>query len=166
MIHDSSKSCDLRADLRSNAVAFETISASTLIDEPFGVPGKLVLNPWYDLQRDLRDATAGYTYGNTSVKVDVQPRRFTLSHAFGRRNHHRIVPTLSTKTGCFDLSYVRDLAGSGSVTTTWKPDDSIAVRWSEGDWDATIRAPLDGYFRIDGSGVKLSMKRSVGVSLY
>ena len=166
IVYDSSKLGGLRADLRSNAVAFDTILASTSIVAPFGVPGKLVVNPWYDLRRGVSDATVGYTYGNTSLKLDVEPRRFTLSHAFGRWNRHRIVPTLSTKTGCYDLSYIRDLAGSGSVTTTWKPDDSIAVRWSEGDWYATIHAPIERYFRVDGSGIKLSIKRSVGVSLY
>jgi len=157
------------AGLRSNSLALDahTVLASTSIDAPFGMPGKLVVNPRYDLQTRIPDATVGYSCKNTSLKMDVQQRRVTLSQTFGRGNRNRIVPTISTTTGDISLSYCRDLSGNGRVTTTFKPDDSVAVQWSDGDWDATIRAPLDGWFDMgDGSGVKLSMKRNVGVSLY
>lgn len=99
--------------------------------------------------------------------MDVQQRRFTLSQTFGRGNRNTIVPIVSTTTGDVSLSFSRDLSGNGRVTTTFKPDDSVAVQWSDGDWDATIRAPLEGWFwKGGGSGVKVSMKRNVGVSLY
>lgn len=140
--------------------------ASTSIDAPFGIPGKVVVNPRYDLQNRIPDATVGYAYNNTSLKIDAQQRRVTLSQAFGRRNRNRIIPTFYTKTGDICLSCSRDLSGGGRVTTVWKPDDSIALRWSDGDWDATIRSPLEGWFLKDGSGIKVSMKRNVGVSLY
>jgi hypothetical protein len=149
------------------ALNTHTVLASTSIDAPFGMPGKLVANPRYDLQKKIPDTTVGYSCKNTSLKMDVQQRRFTLSQTFGRGNRNTIVPIVSTTTGDVSLSFSRDLSGNGRVTTTFKPDDSVAVQWSDGDWDATIRAPLEGWFwKGGGSGVKVSMKRNVGVSLY
>lgn len=148
------------ADLHSNSIALDKVLASTTIDTPFG--GSLKLNPRYDLRSNVPDATIGYSFRNTNFKVDAQQKRFTLAHVFGK---NRVVPTVTASGRDFSVSYSRDLEESGQVTTTWTPDDAIAVQWTDGDWGATIRAPLEGYF-YKGGGIKVSMKRNVGVSLY
>ena len=148
------------------------------------MPGKFVVNPRYDLRNNVPDATVGYKCKETSLKMDVQEQRFSLSHLFGRNKRNEIAPTLSIRTGDFSVTYCRDLPltrgflsttvkpvnkdfsviyNRGKATTTFKPNDSIALQWSDGGWDAIICAPLEGYF--PNSGVKFSMKRNIGVSL-
>ena len=148
----------------NQSVAFDTVLASTSVNAPFGMPGKLTVNPRYDLQKKVPDATVGYSVDKTMLKMDVQKRQFTLSQIFGKKNRNQVVPTISTKTGDVSVSYSRDLVGSGKVTTTYKPDDSIAVKWTDGDWDATLRAPLEGW--LPKGGVKFGLKRNVGVSFF
>ena len=75
---------------------------------------------------------------------------------------NKISPTI-TAGGDFSLSYTRDVA-DGKLTTTWTPDDSIKLQWSDGGWDATIVAPLEGYYNTVG-GIKVNMKRTVDVPL-
>jgi len=152
-------------DLRSSSIAVNAALGSTTINRPFGMPGTISLNPRYDIQGGVPDATIGYSYEKTSLNVDAQSQRLTLSHIFGKDNSNQIVPSLSTKSKDFCVSYSRNLP-AGRVTTTWKPDDSIALQFSDGGWDATIRAPLEGNFLKAGSGFKLSVKRNVGISLF
>lgn len=146
--------------------------ASTSLDAPFGMPGSVTVNPRYDLRRKVPDATVGYSFRTTSVKIETRDRTVTLAHAFGKDNRNQLVPTLATTTkrgGGSSLSYVRDLGsggGSGKVTTSWTPNDSVAMLWTDGNWDATLRAPLEGFFGCKGGGVTLSMKQNIGVSLY
>lgn len=156
------------ADFQTKSLAVDKVMASTSIDKPFGIPGSLKINPRYDVQTKVPDATVGYSVSKfTSFKADAQQRRFTLAHTFGKKKRNQIVPTLSTQGKELSISYSRDLQnGSGRVTTTWTPDDSVALKWSDGDWDATIRAPLEGCFKYTGGSVKFSMKRNVGLSLY
>jgi hypothetical protein len=147
--------------------------ASTSIDAPY-IGGKLKINPRYDLRTNIPDATVGYSFRDTSFKVDGQSKKLTIAHIFAENN--KIIPSLTmSKPGPgglgkrilpqdFSLSYCRDLQTGGQVTTTWKPDDSISIRWNDGGWDATIRAPIEGYYKTNG-GIKVSMKQNIDVSL-
>eukprot|EP00532_Pseudo-nitzschia_australis_P009456 CAMPEP_0168180838 /NCGR_PEP_ID=MMETSP0139_2-20121125/10806_1 /TAXON_ID=44445 /ORGANISM="Pseudo-nitzschia australis, Strain 10249 10 AB" /LENGTH=281 /DNA_ID=CAMNT_0008101193 /DNA_START=221 /DNA_END=1067 /DNA_ORIENTATION=- len=136
------------ADLHSKFLTLDRVMASASIDTPLGMPGSLKVNPQYDLHSKVTDATAGYSFRNTSFKIEARRRKFTLAHVFGRENRNQIVPTLAATTAKnkdFGLSYSRDLSRgsiSSKVTTTWKPDDSISVQWTDGNLDATVRAPL------------------------
>lgn len=121
--------------------------------------GTLNLNPSYDLNKRAPDAVVGYSYGPTSFKVDAQKKQLTVTHGF---NGNQISPTVSAG-GDFSLSYSRELA-DGKLTTTWAPDDSIKVQWTDGAWHATLVAPLEGYYNANG-GLKVSMKRNIDVPL-
>jgi hypothetical protein len=135
---------------------FDKVQVTKNID---ALGGSLSLNPKYDLSRNVPDATVGYSYGPTSFKVDAQKRKLTVAHSFA---NNKITPTI-TADGDFSLTYSRDVA-AGKITTTWTPDDSIKVQWSDGGWDATIVAPLEGYYNTVG-GIKVNMKRTVDVPL-
>ena len=161
-------------DLKSNTIGVDQILASTSVDAPY-IGGKLKINPRYDLRSNVPDATVGYSFRDTSFKVDGQSKKLTMSHIFAKNN--KIIPSLTmSKPGPgglgkgilpqdFSLSYCRDLQTGGQVTTTWKPDDSISIRWNDGGWDATIRAPIEGYYKTNG-GIRVSMKQNVDVSLW
>jgi hypothetical protein len=122
--------------------------------------GTLSWNPKYDLNTKVPDVTVGYATGTTSIKVDAEQRKLTIGHSFGDKN--MITPTI-TAAGDFSLSYSRDVQG-GKLTTTYTPDQSIKVTWNDGGWDATILAPLDGYYKTT-NGIKINMKRNVDVPL-
>mmetsp|Transcript_21278 Transcript_21278/g.43763 ORF Transcript_21278/g.43763 Transcript_21278/m.43763 type:complete len:296 (-) Transcript_21278:70-957(-) len=168
------------ADLKSKSVGFHTLLGATSVNEPLGMPGKVMVNPKYDLVNKVPDAMVGYFVKDTSLNCNVRQQKFSLSQVFGKT---KIAPTISTKTKDVSIVVARQLPeGSvsttitpkdfsvtyarGNLATTFKPNDSLEVQWSDGSWDATIVAPLDGYFPEKGNGVKLSMKRNVGVSLF
>ncbi|KAG7339572.1 hypothetical protein IV203_025090 [Nitzschia inconspicua] len=146
------------ADLVTPSVSVDKVQLNKNLD---ALGGTLSLNPSYDVATRVPDAVVGYSYGPTSMKVDAQRKQLTVSHTFRTKN--TISPTVSVG-GDFSLSYSRTLA-DGKLTTTWKPDDSIKVQWSDGSgWDATVVAPLEGYYNTNG-GIKVSMKRNIDVPL-
>lgn len=148
-------------DLEANSIGVDQVLADTSIDTPI-IGGKLKIDPRYDLRNKVLDATIGYSFRDTALKVDCQSKELTISQNVGKNN--KIIPSLIIGKRDFSLSYCRDLQEGGQVMTTWKPDDSISIQWTDGGWDAIIRAPIEGYYKTNG-GVKVSMKQNVDVSL-
>lgn len=73
--------------------------------------------------------------------------------------------TVSTKTGDVGVSSSLDFDEYGKLSASYKPDDSAGVGWTDGDWDASVAAPLEGWGFKAGGGVKLSLKRAFDISL-
>lgn len=143
-------------DLLSPGVAVDKIQVTKSIDT---LGGTVSFNPKYDVPSNTPDLTVGYSIGDTDIKVDADQRKLTIAHSFAGGN--KVTPSV-TAGGDFSLSYSRPLLEGGQLTTTWTPDDSIKVSWTDGGWDASLIAPLDGYFQAN-SGIKVSMKRSVPI---
>lgn len=118
--------------------------------------GTFSINPKYDVQTSSPDVSLGFQLDNTSFRVDAEKRKLTVSHAFTNRDS--VTPT-ATASGDFSLSYTRDL-DTGKLTTTWAPNDSIKVMWTDGQVMTTVKAPIEGYYNLN-QGVKVSMKRSI-----
>jgi hypothetical protein len=146
---------DFKKDLTGPYLTVDKVQLSKSLD---ALGGTLMLNPSYSIANQSADAVVGYTYGPTSMKVDAQKKQLSVTHSFAQNT---ISPTVSAG-GDFSLSYSRTLDDYGKVTTTWKPDDSIKVQWNYDGWDATVVAPLEGYYNTNG-GVKVSMKRNIDV---
>eukprot|EP00529_Nitzschia_sp_RCC80_P030903 CAMPEP_0113481298 /NCGR_PEP_ID=MMETSP0014_2-20120614/22337_1 /TAXON_ID=2857 /ORGANISM="Nitzschia sp." /LENGTH=290 /DNA_ID=CAMNT_0000374791 /DNA_START=96 /DNA_END=968 /DNA_ORIENTATION=- /assembly_acc=CAM_ASM_000159 len=144
------------ADLNSPSVAVDRIQVTKSID---ALGGSISLNPKYDVSSSTPDLTVGYSIGDMSFKVDADSRKLTVAHSFAGGN--KVTPSV-TASGDFSLSYSRPLLEGGRLTTTWKPDDAVKVQWTDGGWDASLTAPLDGYFQAN-SGIKVSMKRSLPI---
>mmetsp|Transcript_25697 Transcript_25697/g.60532 ORF Transcript_25697/g.60532 Transcript_25697/m.60532 type:complete len:230 (+) Transcript_25697:26-715(+) len=152
------------AYLRSQSLVLDRVLTSTQIESPLGLPGRLTVNPEYDPRSRTPDATLGYSLESTSVRLEARGRRITLSQALGR---NRIVPTLDARRKTLSVVCARDLGrGSGTVAATWTPNDSVSLKWTDGSWEATLRAPLEGSLGCRAGDVHLSVKQSVGVSLY
>lgn len=165
-------------NLKSQTVKADLVSTSVSIDPPV-IGGKFKIDPQYDLNSMRPDATVGYSFRDTSFQVDGRSKKLTISQFFGNKKN-KIVPSLklgaredsNSEDGSgnssflkdFSLSYSRSLSEGGKITATWKPDDSLSVQWNDGGWNANIRAPIDGYYKING-GVKLSVKQNIDVSL-
>lgn len=157
-------------DFKSKSMTADQIMTSINFKTPI-IGGQLNIDPRYDLRSKRADAAVGYTFRDTSLMVDGNNRKLTLSQMIGRSN--AIIPSLKfgmqddttdKKRIDFNLKCRRDLQDGGQVSTTWKPDDYVSIQWIDGGWNARISAPIDGYYNIKG-GVKLSVKQNVDVSL-
>jgi len=133
-------------------------SSAQLVKDVDTFGGILTLNPKYDFGSSKANARVGYAYQNTYLQVDVDKRQLTVAQALSNRD--KITPTVNAD-GDFSIAYTR-LLDDGKLTTTWTPNDSIKLEWSDGVWETTIRAPLEGYHKVT-QGIKVNMKRSVGM---
>lgn len=145
-------------DINEQTVSVDKVQLTNSFDV---LGGTLSWNPKYDLNTKVPDVSVGYAVGTTSFKVDAEQKKLTIAHTFGD-NNNKISPTI-TAAGDFSLSYSRGVHG-GKLTTTYTPDQSIKVTWNDGGWDATILAPLDGYYNTN-SGIKIYVQRNVDVPL-
>jgi hypothetical protein len=120
--------------------------------------GTLTINPNYDLESSQGDVALGYSMDNTSIRIDAQKKRLTVAHVF--LDDNEIIPSISAN-GDFSLSYSRTL-DTGKITTMWTPNDSIKVTWTDGEWETSFQAPMDGFYKINQT-VKVNMKRSASL---
>ena len=220
MNHDGS---DMR---KNNTLGFGKVLGSTGFKAPFGMPGKFALKPSFNIPDKVPDATIAYSHEDTSVTVEAQAQKVSLSQVFGK---NKIAPTFSPKSGDLSVGYARSL-DNGSVSTTinpidndysvtysqgsntvstiikpvakdytlsfsdgsqkvstnikpsdkdfsvaysrgklstsYSPDDALAVGWSDGGLEATVVAPLDGFLPSIGSGVKFGLKKTIDNPLF
>jgi len=144
-----------QADTKSKNVAF---SQAQLVKDIDTLGGVLTLNPKYDFGTNKANARLGYAFQNTYVQIDADKRQLTVAQALSNRD--KITPTINAD-GDFSVAYTRVLE-DGRLTTTWTPNDSIKLEWSDGVWETTISAPIEGYYK-RSEGIKVSMKRTVGL---
>ena len=119
--------------------------------------GVLTVTPKYNVDAEQPDLSVGYARDGTSLKVDAQKKQLTVAHAFTNRD--TIAPTINL-AGDVSLSYSRSL-DQGRLTT-YTPHDSVKLQWSDGVYETTIKAPLDGYYKTN-RGIKVNMKRTVEI---
>ena len=146
---------DDKTDTAAKKLSVSKVQLTADIDAP---GGKLTVNPSYNLDKSTPDCRLGYSIDGTSVQVDAQGKKVTIAHCFD--NNDVIAPSVSA-SGDFSLSYTRSLEG-GKLTTTWAPNKAVQLQWADGDWQTTMKAPLDGLYKTN-QGIKVSMKRTVGV---
>ena len=157
----------LGIDLKSNTIGVSKVQVTKKFDVRDGI---LTMNPKYHVQRGRGDVTVRYALDNTNIQIDAGKKKVTVAQSFNDQKDI-IIPSIEFGRGSSgsyggecSLSYSKQLGGDngGRLTTTWTPDDSIKFIWSDGEWDTTIKAPLNGLYRIN-QGLKISMKRNVGV---
>lgn len=135
-----------------------TLSKVQVTKDISTIGGTLTLTPKYDLGSSKGDIRLGYAMDGTSFQLDAQSKKLTVAHSFSDRD--TIVPTVNL-AGDVSLSYSRNL-DKGRITTTYTPNDSVKVQWSDGVYETTFKAPLDGYYKTN-QGIKVNMKRTVGM---
>lgn len=140
------------ADTESKKGSISKIQVSKTVE---ALGGSLQVNPSYNVPSSAVGAKIGYSLDNTSVQVDSTAKMITVSHSFGKDT---VSPSVTT-SGDFSLSYSRTLP-EGTLTTSWTPDESIAVTWNDGEWQTTFKAPIDGLAKAN-QGIKVNMKRSI-----
>ena len=118
--------------------------------------GTWAVSPKYKVGGDA-DVSVGYVVDNTAIKIDTAGKTLTVAHSFSQGTD-TIAPTVNM-AGDVSLSYTRQL-DKGQIKTTYTPDDSVSVQWSDGVYETTFKAPLSGYYKTN-SGIKINMKRTV-----
>jgi hypothetical protein len=145
--------CAFFLDSKSNTVKLEYVQVTKDVDT---LGGTVTINPKYDLQSSTPDVKVGYAFDKTNFQIDAQSKKLTVAHSFA--NNQNISPSV-TAAGDFSISYARDVE-NGRLTTTWTPNDSVKLQWSDGEWETTVRAPIEGYYK-PNAGVKVNMKRKL-----
>ena len=125
--------------------------------------GSLILAPTYDLDASKGDVSVAYGRDSSSnVQVDVDTdggAKLSLMQRVGE--NHVLRPSI-TKAGQFEMNYDTRL-DYGTVTTTYKPNNYVNVKWSDGPWEANFNAPMEGYYNMK-EGVKISVKTKVDLN--
>ena len=114
------------------------------------------MNPRYNLKSSNADVSIGYDMDKMAfgVAASKDSQKFTLSRAVGDST---IVSPSITTNGDFSLA-VKQKIEKGTITGTFKSNDSVSLEWSDGPWAANIVAPIEGY---TCSGFKFSARKHV-----
>ena len=147
---------DSYSDASSPGLSVSNFQVSKNVD--IGM-GELSLNPEYDVKAKSGSIVVSYGKDDTSFAVDTKSKKLSLTRTFLESSS--VTPTLSLD-GDVSLAYTRSMDNGGKITTMWKPDDSISLKWSDGEWDTTFTARLEGYYKIH-SGLRVTTRRSVNM---
>ena len=124
--------------------------------------GAIIAAPSYDLGTKKGDLSLAFAKDDaSSIQIDVntdKDAKVTLTQRLGA--NHVIKPSLTTD-GQFELDYDAKVE-YGTITTTYKPNHHVNVKWSDGPWQANFMAPMSGYYNLN-DGVKVSVKTKVDI---
>lgn len=123
----------------------------------FGIgPGDVTINPRYNLKSEKADVSVAFELEKTAFGVSASTdfQKFTLSRTIG--DNTMIAPTIATN-GDFSFA-VKQSIERGTVTGTFKANDSLSLEWADGPWVANVVAPIEGYTY---NGIKVSAKKKL-----
>ena len=149
----------VQASTNGGEFSVDKVKGIQALDTPVGA---VIAAPSYDLGTGKGDLSVAFAKDDaSSIQVDTNTDKdvkVTLTHRVGAS--HVIKPSY-TSDGQFELDYDAKVE-YGIITTTYKPDHHINVKWSDGPWQANFLAPLSGYYNLQ-DGVKVSVKTRVDV---
>jgi hypothetical protein len=149
----------VQASASSGAFTVDKVKAVQALDTP---AGSIVASPSYNLGSKKGDLSLAYAKDDaSSIQLDIstdKDYKVTLTQRLG--DNHVIKPSI-TSDGQFAVDY--DVKNDyGTITTTYKPNSHVNVKWSDGPWQANFMAPMGGYYKLN-DGVKVSVKTKVDV---
>lgn len=146
-------------------VSINSVKVKQTLEAPGG--GSLTIIPKYNLGTKKSDIKVSYSVGDTTVTVDADEKKqkVTIDQPLGNKvGGGSIRPSITTE-GDITLGYSRDL-GTGSLSTTYIPNDKISFTYTDGPWTATVTAPMDmdGGLKSFKERLDFSIGRSVDVT--
>jgi len=161
--------CDTPSDTRLQMKASAGKDGSFSVSEVKAVQtvgtlgGSVIVAPTYNLDSSKGDLSVAFAKDNiNSIQVDVntdKEAKLSLTQKLGAS--HILRPSI-TSDRQFELDY-ETRVDYGTITTTYKPNHHVNVKWSDGPWQANFLAPMDGYYNFK-DGVKISVKTKVDVN--
>lgn len=125
--------------------------------------GALVVSPTYHVGSNKGDLSVAFALdGSSSVQVDVntdKAAKLSLTQRVGDRN---VVRPSITNDGQLEVSVDTAVEPIGTITTTYKPNHHVNIKWADGPWQANFQIPMEGYYNMQ-DGVKISVKTKVDV---
>lgn len=132
-----SKSTSKIRPSRQASFEVQSVKLSQTIRDPL-VGGRLTVTPRYNIVKDKADITTSYGLAGTFLTLDATADTQKLSirqEILGGS----IKPSLDTN-GRVEVQYTRPIA-SGSLTASYKHDDSLGLMYEQGSLVATVVAP-------------------------
>lgn len=124
--------------------------------------GAVVIAPTYDMNSRKGDLSLAYANNDSSsIQVDVNTDKDAKVTFTKRVGDTTIFQPSLTTSGQVELQYDTKVA-YGTLSTTYKPDHHVNVKWSDGAWQANFNAPMSGYYNLN-EGVKVSVKTKVDI---
>jgi hypothetical protein len=150
----------LKATIGPKTCTVSKFNAAQTVDV---LGGALKVSPRYSVDSSTGDVSVAYARDNTqSIQLDVDSRsnaKLSLMQKLG--SSHVLKPSITSK-GQFEMDYEASV-DKGKVTTTYKPDHYVNVKWADGPWQANFNAPMHGFYGFE-QGVKVSVKTKVDVN--
>lgn len=115
---------------------------------------RVTVTPRFDLGNNINDVVVKYSYDKTDVTLTASgdAQKITVSQQIS--DEDRFSPTVSSK-GDLSLEWEHRLKKDSKVTTTFRPSESLNVKWEDSEWTANVKMPLDGSsFKESSVGVK------------
>lgn len=114
------------------------------------------INPRFDVQSKEATVATSYEKGGTGIKVEASKDTQTISLSRQLDEENRIEPTINS-AGDISLEWEHRV-NDCTVTTTFKPEESISVVWEEKGWKTNISMDLE---EADVTNLKVSMKKDL-----
>ena len=137
----------------SGGVSINTIKGG----KTFEADGATIsISPRFDVQSKEATVVTSYEKDGTGIKVEASKDTQTINLSRQLDEQNRIAPTISS-TGNISVEWEHK-ANDCTVTTTFKPEESISVAWEEKGWKTNVSMDLE---KNDISNVKVSMKKDL-----
>merc|ERR1712157_400800 len=119
--------------------------------------GKLNVSPEYDFESQKAGVGVDYDLQGTVLSMSADEDSQKLKVLKPLDDKSSISPSFSTE-GDLEVEYKRSVA-DGTVTATYKPDDSLNVKYEDGPYVVNVKTPLEGYYK--PSAMKFDVRRAL-----
>ena len=141
-------------------ITVSKMKAVQTIDTPGGA---LVVAPTYNLDDSKGDVSIAFARdSSSSIQVDVNTDMAAKVSLMQRIGSNNVIKPSITNDGQFELNYDTRV-DYGTITTTYKPNHHVNIKWSDGPWQANFKIPMEGYYNMQ-DGVKISVKTKIDVN--
>ena len=114
------------------------------------------ISPRFDVQSKEATVVTSYEKDGTGIKVEASKDSQTINLSRQLDEENRIAPTISSN-GDISIEWEHKVDDC-TVTTTFKPEESISMAWEEKGWKTNISMDLE---ETDISNVRVSMKKDL-----
>ncbi|KAL7564046.1 hypothetical protein ACA910_006952 [Epithemia clementina (nom. ined.)] len=110
--------------------------------------GRLTLKPAYSIPARKGDLQLTYSVSDVEVTIDadMNKQKVSVQKALGSAAG-TIKPSINT-VGEFELEYKKPI-GTGLLTSTYKPNKMVDLKYTDGPWEAVLSAPVDDLRNFD-----------------
>lgn len=137
-----------------NGLTLNTISAKKTLEED---GANIFVSPTYDVQAAEATVIVSYEKDGTGVEVEASKDAQTVTLSRRLDDENTISPKINS-VGDFSVAWEHQYDEDGTVTTTFEPQKSISIDWTEKGWKANVSMDLGD---TEISNVNVSLKKEL-----